>query len=169
MKFLKKLNDHFEAYFAALLLSIMTILIFFQVLSRFVFNAPLAWSEELARYVFIWTIYVSAALAVKEKEHIRVEIGLMIFKGKARKIANLVGNLIFIVFSTILLKEGVFLVQMLSKHVQVSPALGLPMNLLYIIIPLGYGLMLIRLLQQMFLEIRDLFKATSNQKNMKIK
>ena len=169
MNFLKKLNDHFEAYFAALLLSIMTVLIFFQVLSRFIFNAPLAWSEELARYVFIWTIYISAALAVKQKEHIRVEIGLMIFKGKARKIADLVGNLIFIVFSFFLLKEGVFLVKMLSSHVQVSPALGLPMNLLYVIIPLGYGLMMLRLLQQIFSDIKDLFKDSSNQKNMNMK
>ena len=166
MNLLRQIDDKLEEYLAAALLATMTLLIFFQVLSRFIFNAPLAWSEESARYIFVWSIYISAALAVKRREHIRVEIGIMIFKGRARKIANLVGDVIFILFSFVLLKDGLFLVGKLGEHVQYSPALGLPMDLVYIIIPLGYGLMLLRLIQKIIIDIKNFNSPDDLEKTM---
>lgn len=156
MSILKRIDDKFEEYLAAILLSFMTIFIFFQVLSRFVFNAPLAWSEEAARFIFVWTIYISAALAVKKKEHISVEVGIMFLKGKVRKVAHIFADLIFLVFTIVLLKDGIFLVVHLSENLQISPALGLPMNLIYIIVPLGYGLMMIRLVQRIIADVKHL-------------
>jgi len=166
MNLLRQIDDKFEEYLAATLLTVMTLLIFFQVLSRFIFNAPLAWSEESARYIFVWSIYISAALAVKRREHIRVEVGIMIFKGKARKVANLVGDLIFMLFSFVLLKDGLFLVQKLGQHVQYSPALGVPMDFVYIIIPLGYGLMLLRLIQKVIIDIKNFNNPDDLEKTM---
>ena len=158
MNILKKINDRFEEYFAALLLVIMTGLIFFQVLSRFILNAPLAWSEETARYIFIWLIYISAALAVKRQEHIRVEIGLILLKGKARKVAYIITDLIFLVFASFLVKDGYKLVEMLTSHGQLSPAVGFSMNYIYAIIPVGYGLMVLRLVQNIILRIKNFNK-----------
>ena len=155
MNILRKINNRFEEYFAATLLVIMTGLIFFQVLSRFILNAPLAWSEETARYIFIWLIYISAALAVKRQEHIRVEIGLILLKGKARKIGYIITDLIFLVFASFLVKDGYGLVKMLTGHGQLSPAVGFSMNYIYAIIPVGYGLMVIRLIQNIILRIKN--------------
>lgn len=154
MRILKNINEKFEEYFAAVLLVIMTVLIFFQVLSRFILNAPLAWSEETARYIFIWVIYISAALAVKKQEHIRVEIGLIILKGKARKVAYILSDIIFLIFTFFLVKNGIGLVEMLTKHGQISPAVGFSMNYIYAIIPIGYGLMAIRTIQNIILKIK---------------
>lgn len=156
MSILKRIDDKLEEYLAAILLSFMTIFIFFQVLSRFVFDAPLAWSEEAARFVFVWTIYISAALAVKKREHISVEVGIMFLKGKAKKAAHILADLIFLVFTIFLLKDGIFLVKHLSGSQQISPALGLPMNLIYIIVPLGYGLMMLRLIQRIIADVKHL-------------
>ncbi|MFZ5967363.1 MAG: TRAP transporter small permease [Bacillota bacterium] len=154
MNLLRRLDDKFEEYLAAILLTFMTIFIFFQVLSRFIFNAPLAWSEEAARFIFVWTIYISAALAVKKREHISVEVGIMFLKGKAKKAAHILGDLIFLGFTFVLLKDGIYLVEHLSANQQVSPAIGIPMNMVYTTIPLGYGLMMFRLLQRIAADIK---------------
>lgn len=155
MDILKKIDDKFEEYFAASLLVVMTFLIFFQVISRFILNAPLAWSEESARYIFVWLIYISAALAVKRQEHIRVEIGLVLLKGKAKKIGYIITDIIFLIFSYFLVKDGIILVQKLTEHGQLSPAIGFSMNYVYAIIPFGYGLMTLRLIQNIVLRLRN--------------
>lgn len=52
-------------------------LIFFtalQVFFRYVMNNPLGWTEELARYVFIWSIFLGAAISARDRRHIRVEL-----------------------------------------------------------------------------------------------
>jgi len=156
MNLFKKIDNNFEEYFSAMLLIIMTILIFFQVVSRFILNAPLAWSEEIARYTFIWLIYISAALAVKHKEHIRVEILLSFLKGRTKIIFYIITDILFLIFSYFLFKEGISLVAMLTKHGQISPAVGFSMNYVYAIIPIGYGLMGFRLVQNIIKKIKEI-------------
>lgn len=53
MKFLKMLNNHFEEYLLVLLMVAEVIIVFAQVITRFILKSPLAWSEEIARYMFI--------------------------------------------------------------------------------------------------------------------
>ncbi len=154
--FIKKIDDKFEEYMTAFLLAVMCFLIFFQVVSRFLLNAPLAWSEETARYIFIWIIYFSASLAVKKREHIRVEVGLMLLKGKARKIAELISDILFLVFACFLTKDGLFLAGKLAEHRQYSPAVGYPMHVVYMVIPLAYGMIIFRLFQNISKDIRSL-------------
>lgn len=57
-KILKWLDDNAELYLCVFLMSFMTLVTFIQVVMRKVFNNSLSWSEELARYVFIWLIYI---------------------------------------------------------------------------------------------------------------
>lgn len=158
MSVIKKINQHLEEYIAASLLILMTLLIFYQILSRFIFNVSLAWSEESARYAFIWLIYISAALAVKKREHIRVEIGLHFLKGKYKEMAFIISDVVFLIFSIVLCKDGIFLVQTIANHGQVSPALGFSMDYIYLIIPLGYGLMTFRLIQNIISKVKLLFR-----------
>lgn len=52
----------------------LTIVIFFQVFYRFVLRAPLVWSEEMALFLFQWTVFMGAALAVKQRGHFGLDI-----------------------------------------------------------------------------------------------
>ena len=69
-----KKKKNFEYYLIVFLFTILIVVCFLQVLFRFVFNLPLAWTEELSRYVFIILIYCGASAAVLDNAHVRVEL-----------------------------------------------------------------------------------------------
>ena len=73
-KALAYLDKHFEEILLILATIAMIILITVQVFSRRFFNASLAWSEEISRYVFIWTVWMGVPYAVIKGRHIRLAI-----------------------------------------------------------------------------------------------
>lgn len=70
--------DKFLSFFCTVLLSFMTILVLIQVFSRYLFNNPVAFTEELVRYSLIWTGFIGAAYAFSTREH----MALGLFKDK---------------------------------------------------------------------------------------
>lgn len=76
------LDQNLEKILCLVLFGAMIFLAVLQVIFRFVLNASLDWTEELARYCFIASIYAGAALGVKEEQHIRVEIVNVFFLRK---------------------------------------------------------------------------------------
>ena len=72
---IKKFLYNFEEYFVVWTMAIMTILVFIQVVMRYVFSNSLSWSEELARFIFLWVSWIGASYAVKEGDIIEVMFG----------------------------------------------------------------------------------------------
>lgn len=70
----KKINRVEEWLSVAVLIAIL-ILLSYQVIMRFVFHNTNSWSEELARYLFIWLVYLSASYAIYKNAHIKIECG----------------------------------------------------------------------------------------------
>ena len=68
------LNKHFEEAILVFVSIVMILLIFFQIIARFCLNQSLAWSEELARYCFVWTVWMGVPYAVVKGRHIHLEI-----------------------------------------------------------------------------------------------
>ena len=66
--------DKFMEVFSALILGGMTLFIFAQVLARYVFKSPLAWSEEGARFMFIWMTFIAGYVGARKGQNIRVEL-----------------------------------------------------------------------------------------------
>ena len=65
---LKKIDEHLEDILLVTLLSLMSLIIFVQVIMRYLMRNSLSWSEELARYLFIWSIYLAVSYAAKERK-----------------------------------------------------------------------------------------------------
>lgn len=156
MKVLRWLDDYFEEVILVLLSAVMVVVIFLQVFMRFVMQSSLAWSEELARYCMIWLVYVGISYGVKKQRHIKVDVLLMLFKHKGRIIFNIISNLLFLVFAIVIIIYGSDIAMKLLGWGQKSPALHIPMGYVYMATPIGMGLTVIRLLQQLFIEIEDL-------------
>ena len=145
---IKKFIDNFEEYFCVWSLAIMTVLVFIQVIMRYVFQNSLSWSEELARYIFLWLSWIGASYAVKERSHFRVEMFADLFKGKARKVFELFVLLTWFGFCLFLAYQGSLITRHLITRGQISAAMEIPMAWVYASVPVGSALMALRLVAE---------------------
>ena len=147
MSLLKKIDKYFEESIIVVLFSAMVIITFTQVLSRFIFHLSLGWSEEISRYLFVWIVYISAAMGAKHRRHIRVEIIDTLLPRSISKWFGVLSDILWIAFSLFVAFYGYELVIMISGHGQLSPAVQIPMGLVYMVIPFGFVLIAFRVLQ----------------------
>lgn len=119
-----------------------------QVILRYVGGTGFFWAEELVVYTIIWTTFLAAGAAVRTGEHLTVElIHLVLGRRYNVSIARVIGvvGLAGAVALTIL---GLELVMTQQQYGQLSPALQLPMWIVYLAMPLSGLLMAIRFIQQ---------------------
>ncbi|RTQ94128.1 TRAP transporter small permease [Lysinibacillus telephonicus] len=155
MVVLRWLDKHIEEVILVILSILTVVIVFFQIASRNLLNFSLIWAEELARYAFIWMIYIGVAYGVKRKRHISVEVLNMILGKKGNKVLDIVANILFLVFAVIVTYLS-FLV--LGKVNRVSSALSLPMEFVYAAPLVGMLLASIRLIQQIVSQVRNFNK-----------
>ncbi|MEQ6390661.1 TRAP transporter small permease [Bacillaceae bacterium S4-13-58] len=155
MKVIKWLDQHIEEAILVLVSSVMVSVIFIQVIARLMDNS-LSWSEELGRYAFIWTVYIGISYGVKKQRHIKVDVVMMLLNTKAKLILAIISNLLFLAFALLVIKYGTDISMQLLQFGQQSPALHVPMGLVYLAAPVGFGLASIRLVQNIILQILTL-------------
>ncbi|WP_206458168.1 TRAP transporter small permease [Anaerovorax sp. IOR16] len=149
MNRLKKIDDNLEEYFLVATISISVIVIFLQVIMRYVFKASLPWSEEFARCLFLWQIWVGAAYAAKHSRHLRAEVLKSITNKKYHNYIELIALIIWLGFAIFLTIKGAQVVQMIGRMKQLSPAMRMPMVIPYLSVPVGSVLMVYRLIQNL--------------------
>lgn len=154
MKLLKLLDDKFEEYFLAATLSLSVVIIFAQIVMRYVFKASLSWSEELARYLFLWEIWLGASFAVKHNKHLRADVLKTVLPDKYKYFIELLSTVIWLGFAIFLANKSTFLVSRISSVGQLSAAMRLPMKYAYASVPAGCILMSIRLIQKIYLDFK---------------
>lgn len=153
---LKFLNDHSEEWLLVLLMAAMSVLIAVQVFMRYVLNNSLTWSEELARYMFIWATYIGAAYGVKTKAHVGVTLLTDKFPEAFRHVFNLLSYLIFIVFAIFIAWNSYFMIMKILKLNQLSSSLHIPMAYVYMGPFIGFLLIIFRLCQHVYQEVRSM-------------
>lgn len=147
-----------EEYLLVTSLAVNVILVFAQVIMRYVFRYSLSWTEELARYIFVWQIWLGASLGVKYRKHIRVELINSLLSVKWRQRIEIVVLVLWLIMTMFLSINGQYLVELLLARKQLSPALRLPMGYMYASVPVGCFIMSLRLLQELFKQIRPTAK-----------
>lgn len=150
------LDEYLEISICVALMSIMTILIFVQVIMRKVFSNSLSWSEELARYIFIWLIYLGISYGSKIMKHLKIDAGLSLFPQKVRPYIVIVGDILFLVFAIYVMITGWNLCLMQIKLGKTSPALKLPLQYVYAAPMVGFGLAAIRQVQTIIYRSKNL-------------
>jgi TRAP-type transport system small permease protein len=129
-----------------ILLTMMTIVLFIQVLGRYITQSGLPWTEELAKYGMIWMVFIGAAVATKDASHIKVSLLEEKFPSFSKWLIP-IQNLISLIFLAIIVKYGWDALSILSA--QKSPNLLLPMSIFYFAIPLASAIMIVHLLVQL--------------------
>ena len=141
------LDDNLAKGEAAALIAIvgvMTVVVFLQVLYRYVFAQPLQWSEELARYLFVWLSILGATLAVQKKGHFGLDFFYKMTSGRFQRIVKIPVYLLMGIVIFVILFQGIILVQ--KTALQESPAMGISMGWAYASLPVGGALMAIHLI-----------------------
>lgn len=162
-KLLKFLDENLEKYLSIGLFGMMIFLCVLQVVFRYLINTSLAWTEELARYCFIASIYFGASYGIKNDEHIRVEIFNSILPKKAAFCLRTIANVIWLLFSLYIVYIGVDMCQTFVMRGQTTPTLHLPTGYVYGIVPVGFALMSIRIAQKLWKDIHEWINQSTGE------
>jgi TRAP-type C4-dicarboxylate transport system permease small subunit len=119
----------------------VTLLTILQVFTRYVIGDPLPWTEELARYCFMWLIYTGMVLALNKGTHASVDVLAMYCKGVSKKVVMAAIHCISIMLFAVMLYYGYLLFAMVSG--QLTPAMRISMMIPYASLPFGSALMII--------------------------
>jgi TRAP-type C4-dicarboxylate transport system permease small subunit len=133
-----------EEIIVGIFVVVMTVLVFYQVVMRYVFSAPTSWSDEIAVYCMLWSVYLSTSWAVRERAHIRVMNLLPKFMATPMTIFS---DLIWFTFAIFLTWQSVLLHLSLWEYPFNSPVLDIAQKWPYLCLVVGFGLMTLRLIQ----------------------
>ena len=101
-KVLHWLDENVEQYLCVVLLGVFTTILFIQVVMRYVFNNSLSWSEELARYLFIWLCFIGVSFGAKQMKHLKIDVFISVFPKKFRPYVIVFADVIVLAFSCLL-------------------------------------------------------------------
>lgn len=140
VRFVDKINKILNIFLGVLLI-IMLVVVFMQVFSRFILSLPLAWSEELSKYLMIYITFIAAAVAYRNQKLIAVEFIIENVNVTTRKVLFWIINIISMVFFVILFYQGILMIEKVST--QSTFSLGINMSIPYSAIPVGSFLLFI--------------------------
>lgn len=148
MKMLNKINDGIASLETGLLIVIVLLMVsfaFLQVVLRNIFDHGLLWGDIFLRHLVLWVGFIGASLATKERKHITIDLFTRLLKGRAQALAQMVIDL-FSAFVAGLLVQASWAFVMEEKAYETMLFGKIPAWYFQIIIPIGFGLILLRFL-----------------------
>lgn len=109
----------------------MSIIIFIQVVCCYVFQNSLTWSEEMARYMFVWLVYFSVSYTARREKHIRIDAAINLYPKKARPYIEILSEVIVLGFAIFIAVTGYTVFGKIAWSGQMSPAMRIPMQFVY--------------------------------------
>lgn len=152
------LDEYLEITLCSALMVFMTVLIFIQVVMRYVFHNSLTWSEELARYCFIWLIYLGVSYGCKTMKHIKIDAALKLFPKKLKPYIVIFGDFCVLVLAVYLVITGWQLAAFQLQFGKTSAAMGLPLQYVNVAPAVGFFLAAIRQIQTIYYRFDQLEK-----------
>ncbi|GCL74335.1 TRAP transporter small permease [Paenibacillus naphthalenovorans] len=140
MTFVRKLSDavfSIERILAILLLSFMVTSLMLGVIFRYFLNSPLSWSDEFGLFALVWVTFIGGSMSIKTNKAAAVSFIMERLSENTRRIFLGIAFFISLAFCTFALGLSLKWITNPSILLQKSPAVGLPMIIPYIGIPLG--------------------------------
>ena len=137
----------FSGRFAAWMFFVIGGMITYEVVARYVFNAPTIWAEEMSRFFQIWATYLAAAYVLRHRHMIRITLLVDRLGARARRWAEAFSLICIAGFCGVAIWWGVeIVVDSIEKGRASSTMLGVPKWYTEIAIPIGFGLLLLQCL-----------------------
>lgn len=152
MRTIKWLDDHFEESFLVVFLAVISVVELAQVLIRKIpFIPALTWAEEFCRFMWIWSVFISLPYTIRKGNMLRVTVLLDILPSGARKVFNLVVDLIVLASMGFCAWHSVSVVSGIVASGETSPAMLWPMWIVYSFMLIGFALGFARGIQMFIL------------------
>jgi TRAP-type C4-dicarboxylate transport system permease small subunit len=152
MKVVKWFDEHFEETLLVIFLILISFVSLLQIIARKFFGS-LPWPEEFDRYCWIWTVFISLPYTIRKGNMLRVNVLVDLLPSKVRNAINLVVDAIIGTVMFLLLRSSFTVIQNAINSQRKSPAMQLPMYLVYLCLVVGFGLGLVRSIQMFIIHI----------------
>lgn len=154
--FLHWLDENFERVLLVAGLIAIICFITLQTFYRYIVSnvletaGAMVWTEEVSRYIFIWITYFAVCVAIKKRSSIRVDIVYDKLPRRWQEISWVVVEGCFLLLTLVIAITGWGQIERLMQYPQYTTATRIPFLVPYLILPIGFGLMCVRLLQNMW-------------------
>jgi C4-dicarboxylate transporter, DctQ subunit len=146
-KVIRLIDRWAEEFLCSILLSVLMIILMVQVIFRYVLMESFSWNEELARFIFIWAVYLAVSLGAKHNEHIRVTVFNRVLPPQYQKVVGYAADIGCFLFCIIVFGLGIQMLRTMFAFKHLSAALQWNTAYVYMIIPLAFLLTSFRILQ----------------------
>ena len=153
MRSMLKLLNNFETVVCEVLLALFVMLLFAQILARQLFGYSIAWSEELSTYMFVWFAYLGAVVAAKMSAHNRVTVQFQFMPKWLSRAMLTFADLLWVAFNVYFVWLSYDFVFNRMNLFWKSQTLGVPMKYIYMILPVAFTLMSLRILWNIYLRV----------------
>ena len=154
--FLKRLDANGERWLLLPLYALIVITIFVEVFRRFALSYSSIWAEEIARYAFIYVSWIGASAAIKERAHIRIDVILPFVGERGRGVLMIFGDVVTIVLAIVAFWWSLETVLTSIKFGSVTHGLRISHAWFLAAVPLGFAMMLYRLVQSIIRDVGDM-------------
>jgi len=140
---LRKTIDRILANFLVIIMAVMVLNVLWQVASRFILGSPSSFTDELARYLMIWVGILGAAYVSGRNMHVAIDVLPTRLSQPMQDRLMLIVRILIILFCLLAMVIGgsrlVYITYVLGQN---SPALQVPLAVVYMVIPVS-GLLII--------------------------
>src|SRR5262245_8316528 len=109
------------------------------IVGRYVFVRPFIWAEEVMQFLDVWAVMLGAAVVTREAAHLRMDALHHVVPPRIRKALDLTADVVAFAVVAYVLLQSLEMIRMLTRTAQRSVIAGVPMNLMYAAILLGFG------------------------------
>lgn len=155
---LKALDDYLEETILLILLVLMTCIMGIQIVSHYVFQNSLTWSEELVRYMFVWSAFLGIPFCIKHGLSIKVDQFRNLFPIPLQKALMYIDKIIIFVLFLVMFIYSCLVVKASYLSGQTSPAMQLPIWMVQISVTVSSLLSMIRSIQNFLNLVRGRIK-----------
>jgi TRAP-type C4-dicarboxylate transport system permease small subunit len=141
----------FIKFVVVIITIVMSLVVFMQVVLRYLVDQPFGWTEELARVTFLIWVLLGATLAYRENMHLGLDVVESRLPQSVRVFMIVLRRLLVIAFALVMLKQGITLTSTLTAK---TPILTLPLSMIYLILPIIMGLILLVAFTQLVQDIK---------------
>lgn len=153
---LQEIDQHGERYLLLPLYTLIVLTISMEVIRRTFISYSSIWAEEIARYAFIYVAWIGASSAIKERAHIRIDVLLPLFSQRMRVFVFLFGDFVALILSVLAIYWSMESVLTSIHFGSVTHGLRISQAWFLAAVPLGFSMMVVRLLQAMRRDWNDL-------------